>query len=110
MLPTVSFCGLTVTRLIIGGNPFGGFSHQNRTRSDEMRTYYTIERILETWQRAHDAGINTMITNNESANVMKAVRKYRAAGGPLQWIAQVNNRLNPDMQAAIDEVVDLPDL
>jgi len=35
MLPTVDFCGLTVTRLIIGANPFGGYSHQNRERDQE---------------------------------------------------------------------------
>ena len=32
MLPTVDFCGLKVTRLIIGANPFGGFSHQSEQR------------------------------------------------------------------------------
>ena len=52
MLPTVDFCGLTVTRLIIGANPFGGYSHQNRERDQEMVTYYTPERIKETWDRA----------------------------------------------------------
>jgi len=26
MLPKVNFCGLDVTKLIIGANPFGGFS------------------------------------------------------------------------------------
>ena len=66
MLPTVDFCGLTVTRLIIGANPFGGYSHQNPERDKEMRGYYTTERILETWARAEAAGINTMITNNET--------------------------------------------
>ncbi len=45
MLPTVQFCGLKVTRLIIGANPFGGFSHQNRERDQEMIAYHTPERI-----------------------------------------------------------------
>ena len=39
MLPTVDFCGLNVTRLIIGANPFGGYSHQNPQRDEEMRSY-----------------------------------------------------------------------
>ena len=54
MLPTVDFCGLTVTRLIIGANPFGGFSHQNRERDQDMRTYYTPERIMELKHRYRD--------------------------------------------------------
>ena len=42
MLPTVDFCGLTVTRLIIGANPFGGYSHQNPERDSEMRAYLPL--------------------------------------------------------------------
>ncbi|MFN2231723.1 MAG: hypothetical protein ACK2VA_18290 [Anaerolineae bacterium] len=105
LLPTVAFCGLTVTRLIIGANPFGGYSHQNAARDEEMRTYYTVGRILETWERAEAAGINTMITNNETPHVLEAVRRYLGAGGTLQWIAQLNCRTKPDMRAAIDEAV-----
>lgn len=106
-LPTVDFCGLSVTRLILGANPFGGFSHQNPERDTEMRSYHTVDRILETWNRAQKAGINTMITNNESPNVVDAVRRYKPGAGTLQWIAQVNTRLQPDMHKAIDEVVEL---
>ena len=76
MLPTVEFCGLTVTRLIIGANPFGGYSHQNPERDEEMRSYYAVPRIIETWRRAEAAGINTMITNNETPHVLQAVREY----------------------------------
>lgn len=105
MVPHVRFCNLDVTRLIIGANPFGGFSHQNESRDEEMRSYYTVPRILETWERAESTGINTMITNNESAHVVQAVREYISAGGALQWIAQVNCRKKPDMKEAIDETV-----
>ena len=48
MLPAVDFCGLSVTRLIIGANPFGGYSHQNTDRDQEMRAYYNVARIKET--------------------------------------------------------------
>ena len=107
MLPTTDFCDLTITRLIIGANPFGGFSHQNKTRDEEMRSYYTIDRIIETWDRAEQAGINTMITNNESEHVVEAVRRYLSSGGSLQWIAQVNCRKKPNMHEAIDEAVQI---
>ena len=105
MLPTVDFCGLTVTRLFIGANPFGGFSHQNEARSKEMVAYYTPERIKETWQRAEAAGINTMVTNNETPHVLQAVREYLADGGPLQWIAQMSKRNLPSMMEAVDDAV-----
>lgn len=103
MLPTVDFCGLTLTRLLLGANPFGGFSHQNRQRDAEMREWHTVDRILETWQRAEAAGLNAMVTNNESPHVVEAVRAYLSGGGKLQWIAQVNCRLQPDMEKALDE-------
>jgi hypothetical protein len=76
MLPTVDFCGYRVTRLILGANPFGGFSHQNKQRDKKMLAYYTRDRIIETWNRAEAAGINTMITNNETEHVLQAVREY----------------------------------
>ena len=107
MLPSVDFCGLSVNRLIIGANPFGGFSHQSKSRNEEMIAYYTVERIHETWDRAEKAGINTMITNNETPHVMQATREYLSAGGALQWIAQVNNRSKPDMADSVDEVVEM---
>jgi hypothetical protein len=106
-IPKVSFCDLTVSRLVIGANPFAGFSHQNTERSEKMRNFYTVDRILETWDRAEQAGINTMVTNNETPHVVQAVREYLQNGGRLQWIAQVNMNLRPDMRAAIDEVVSL---
>src|SRR5205085_450265 len=105
-LPTVNFCGLTVTRLILGANPFGGFSHQNPARDREMVAYHTVDRIIETWGRAEAAGINTMITNNESPHVVQAVREYLGGGGKLQWIAQVNRRIQPEMEKALDEAVE----
>lgn len=107
MLPTVDFCGLTVTRLILGANPFGGFSHQNRARDAEMVAWSTPERILETWARAEAAGINTFITNNETPHVIDTTTRYLADGGRLQWIAQVSFRSYDSMQAAIDRAVEI---
>ena len=106
-LRTVDFCGLQVTRLILGANPFGGFSHQSEARNQEMVAFHTPERIIETWQRAEAAGINTMITNNTSPNVMEALDEYLSGDGPLQWIAQVNSSSTTAMPEAVDRVVDI---
>ena len=103
MLPTVDFCGMDVTRMIIGANPFGGYSHQSKARDEEMVAYYTVDRIKETWARAEAAGINTMITNNGTPHVVQAVREYLDDGGPLQWIAQVSDSKHDSMLHAIDE-------
>ena len=105
LLPAVDFCGLTVTRLVLGANPFGGFSHQGPQRDEEMRTWHTRDRIHETWRRAEAAGINTIITNNETEHVLDALTTYLHAGGTLQWIAQVADHKTKDMLQSIDEVV-----
>jgi hypothetical protein len=106
-LPTVDFCGLSVTRLILGANPFGGFSHQSEQRDKEMVKYYSMERILETWEHAEKAGINTFITNNETPHVVQAVKEYLNSHGPLQWIAQVACRNHSNMFEAIDEAINI---
>ena len=107
MLPTVDFCGLRVSRLIIGANPFGGFSHQNKERNREMVAYHTVDRILETWERAKAASINTMVTNNETSHVVEAVKQHLAGRAPLQWIAQVNDGKDGNMPDGIAKVVRL---
>jgi hypothetical protein len=107
VLPVADFCGLSVTRLLIGANPFVGGSHQTRQRNEEMSAYYTRERIIETWFRAEAAGINTMVTNNESPGILETISEYYQRGGALQWIAQVNIREKKDMVSAIDEVLGL---
>jgi len=101
-LPIVDFCGLKVARLIMGANPLAGFSHQNPQRDAEMLAYYTIDRIIETWERARAAGINTIVTNNETQHVHEALQRYLPGSG-LQWIAQVRGL--PTMEEGIDEAV-----
>jgi hypothetical protein len=109
MLPTVDFCGLRVTRLLLGANPFGGFSHQSEARNREMLAYYTPERVVETLGRAEAAGINTFVTNNGSPNVLQAIGTYFRHGGTMQWIAQVSPiyRDGQTMPEALDQAAEL---
>ena len=97
-MPRVDFCGLEVSRLIVGGNPFSGFSHQSGERDQEMMDYYTVARIKETLARAEAAGINTAILRSD-AHIHRLLREYSNEGGQIQWIAQVpGDRSSPDFQ------------
>lgn len=107
MIPTVDFCGVNITRLIIGANPFGGYSHQNPERDREMVAFHTLDAMMETWARAEAAGINTFITNNETPHVIAAARHYLGQGGRLQWICQTANHTGIGMREAVDEVAAL---
>ena len=105
MLPTIDLCGLEVTRLIIGGNPFSGFSHQSRQRDEAMLDYYTTERLKETLRRAEAAGINTTIMRSD-LHVHRLLREYYNEGGTLHWIAQCGADSGaPSVPRAIDRAV-----
>jgi hypothetical protein len=93
--------------MVVGSNPFGGYSHQTPERDAEMVAYHTIPRIIETWNRAEAAGINTFTTNNETPHVLEAVRQYLAGEVTMQWIAQLNSNLEKDMVRAVDVAVEM---
>ena len=106
MLPTVDFCGVEMTKMLIGANPFGGFSHQNKERDEQMRNYHTPERIIETWNRAWKAGINTFVTNNETKHVIETTKLYlKSPECKMNWIGQLSWRTLPSMEWAIDDAV-----
>jgi len=102
-LPTIKIGDLDVTRLIIGGNPFSGFSHQNAERSEEMVNYYTVDRIKETLFQCQDADINSCILRVD-AHIWRMLREFRNDGGKLQWIAQLGG-LHPTEEGNIDRSV-----
>jgi len=87
MLPTIKIGELEVSRLIIGGNPFSGFSHQSGEMDREMRDYYTVARIKETLATAEAHGINTFV-GRADAHIMRLLTEYWNEGGRIQWIAQ----------------------
>ncbi len=90
-LPTVRLGNLEVTRLIIGGNPFSGFSHQSRARSAEMVAWYTDERIVETLFQAQEEGLNACLCRGDD-HITRVLRHYWDQGGTMRWIAQTNSR------------------
>ncbi len=103
LLPTIKLGDLDVTRLIIGGNPFSGFSHQTPERDLEMLDYHTVDRIKRTLFECQDAGINTCILRVD-AHVWRLLREFRNDGGQLQWIAQTGG-LHPTEEGNIDKSV-----
>jgi len=86
-MKTVSFNDLSVSRLIIGGNPFSGISHQTPEMDLEMRRYYTVDRIKRTLREAEDLGVNTLIARADH-HIIRLLHEYRDEGGRIQWFAQ----------------------
>ncbi len=59
------FKHLTVSRLILGSNPFSGFSHQSPERDWEMRHYFSAQRIQSIFKDAEALGVNTVIARSD---------------------------------------------
>ncbi|MFH1569208.1 MAG: hypothetical protein ABIL09_14530 [Gemmatimonadota bacterium] len=94
---------LSASRLILGGNPFSGFSHQGPQRDLEMRRYYTVARIKATLRAAEEAGITTFI-GRVDAHIMRLLGEYWDEGGAIQWIAQTAPELRTT-EMAVDRAV-----
>lgn len=87
-LPRIALGDLEVSRLILGSNPFFGFSHQTAERDQEMRDYFTPERMVETLEAAAEAGV-TAIAAPVYDQWIDLFTQYREDGGRLRdWIAQ----------------------
>jgi hypothetical protein len=88
-LPTIQLGSLRVSRLILGSNPFFGFSHGNpQATGDAMRKYYTEERIMSVMDEAAEQGIQAVWTPAYD-HWIRVWNRYRKNGGKLKiWIGQ----------------------
>ncbi len=85
MLPTIKIGNTDVTRLIVGGNPFSGFSHWDRELDWQMRDYFTAAKIKEVLFRCRENGMNTMLLRGDM-HIMRLIHEFRQEGGDLHWI------------------------
>ncbi len=84
-LPQISLGPHSVSRLVAGGNPPAGGSHQTRLMDMHYREYFTFERTVEFLHRCQAQGINTWQTSN-SKKLRDALTRFRDEGGKMQWI------------------------
>ena len=92
-----------ISRLIIGGNQFSGWSHSRDLSylRELFLAYSTEEKIMETLEKCEQEGINAIIT--ASSGYLNKYWKER--GGKIQWIAQVHPKTN-DLTSNIKQAVD----
>jgi hypothetical protein len=94
---------LNISRLIIGGNQFSGWSHSRDLPylRDLFLAYGTQEKIMDTLELCEELGINTML-----CGASRHLNKYwKERGGKIQWIAQVHPKttdLTTNIKRAID--------
>ena len=106
-MPMGKLGNLQVSRLIAGHNLVGGTAHSRDLIyvSQLLRAYFSDEKILDTYKKYEEAGINTAFLRVE-ARQLKLAKRYRdECGGKLQWMAQIvinEKDLNHDLDLAME--------
>ena len=90
-LPTARLGKYDITRLIIGSNPFYGYSHTSRTLDEHMREWSTPDNVCAALQEAGRNGITTFQTNGNDRS-LSDVEKYHAQGGKLKVITLIREK------------------
>src|SRR3954466_11973133 len=84
-LPTVKFGKTEITRLILGSNPFYGYSHFNRTLDQCMREWYTQDRRMGGLPAAERNGVNAWQVHYDT-QAMDDFARFRREGGKMHVI------------------------
>jgi hypothetical protein len=105
--PMGTIGSVKISRLICGGNLISGYAHSRDLIyvSNLLRAYFTDEKIMETWAMSEQHGINTMIAYPGDPRAVKIYQKYRAKGGRIQYLAQLNPE-KQDLKTCVDQAVD----
>jgi len=86
VLPKVRFGQYDISRLVVGCNPFYGYSHFNQLLDQLMREWNTPERVCDTLRQCEQNGINAFqYGHNERA--LSDLERHRANGGKMLSIA-----------------------
>jgi len=90
-LPTVRLGKHEISRMILGSNPFYGYSHASRELDQHMREWGTPEHVCEALGEAERNGITTFQTNGQERELCDLAR-HRELGGKLQFIALLREK------------------
>jgi hypothetical protein len=85
-LPTVPLGPRRVTRLIVGSNPFRGYSHFNAILNQTMAEWNTDERAAQVLLDCQKAGINTYQSSFFQPRWERIFELFHKEGGKIQWI------------------------
>ena len=100
-LPQIAFGPHRISRLILGANPINGGSHLSRFVNQQMRRYFTPERVLELLRACQEAGINTWQSGPQNLDLY---RHHRQQGGRLHYISlAMDDPEDPDVITRIVE-------
>lgn len=96
-----------MSRLICGGNLISGYAHSRDLIyvSKLLKTYFTEEKIIETWALCEQNGVDTMVFNPEDKRALAIYGKYKKQGGKIQCLAQLAPQKDA-LETCINQAVD----
>lgn len=100
-VPTVRFGRHDVSRLIIGTNPFFGYSHFNGVLDRFMREYYTEDKRAEVLHQCERAGIKTWQLHYH-ADTMTLLKRIRAEGSRMNMFLLSDFEMHKDFSMIPD--------
>lgn len=104
-LPKVKLGRHEVSRLIIGANPFYGYSHFNGLLDQIMKEWSTPDNVAKTLKQCEQSGINTWQFSHNPRSLAD-LKRHRADGGELQFILLGSRAMEQDF-GLIDEFAKL---
>jgi uncharacterized membrane protein YphA (DoxX/SURF4 family) len=87
-IPTGRLGDLEIGRMICGGNLISGFAHSRDLIyvSQFLKTYFTEEKVLDTFWLCEQCGINATAVSARPEPI-DMLNKYWKRGGTMKWIA-----------------------
>lgn len=85
LLPTVSVGRHSITRLIAGWNPIGGYSYLGRNMDRHMREYFTVDQTVSFLLKCESEGINAH-QFDPTEEMVTVLRTFRESGSQMKFI------------------------
>lgn len=90
-VPQMKFFHASISRVVLGVNPFYGFAHYNGNLARSMKEWYTPDRVCAVMHQCTRFGINAMNYVHVDRGPQDLARYY-AEGGKMQLIIQVTSK------------------
>jgi len=105
-MPTTSIGGLQVSRLVLGSNPFFGFSHKSAAQDTWLKRYFTDERIYEIMLVCAQLGINLFVSSPQPRFAALRRRLEQETGFHMNWACTPGCGSHDQMQQEMDTLVE----
>ena len=106
-LGSTTIGGIEVSRLVLGSNPFFGFSHKSAAQDTWLKRYFTDERIYEIMLVAAELGINLFVSSPQPRFAQLRRRLQEETGFHMYWACTPGGGSGDDLAAGIAYTAEL---